>query len=217
MSEPHSSPFGAAHVLPLDNDSGFNRSISISSTRINANLIQVRGELIDTRQDFEDPKKTILVHNIVARITFQLSDNIITAAEFGLPKMAFEGMCEKLPTSADELVGLNIFKGLSFKIRALYSGPRSCFHLSSLLQAMLPACSQARCWNNDFKEMDEKLPANLVPQAMDTMYKSVKNSCHAWSAKGGGITKDFDAGNYGPMLERTSPRLLGRWKQEDSE
>ena len=60
MSEPHSSPFGAAHVLPLDNDSGFNRSISISSTRINANLIQVRGELIDTRQDFEDPKKTIL-------------------------------------------------------------------------------------------------------------------------------------------------------------
>ena len=126
-------------------------------------------------------------------------------------------MCEKLPTSADELVGLNIFKGLSFKIRALYSGPRSCFHLSSVLQAMLPSFSQARCWNNDFKEMDEKLPSNLVPQAMDTMYKSVKNSCHAWSAKGGGITKDFEAGNYSPMLERTSPRLLGRWKQDNNE
>jgi len=217
MNNPESLTTGAAHVLPLADDSGYDRTIKISSIRIDPDHIQVRGELIDTRQDFENPLETILVHNIVARISFRLSDNIITAAEFGLPKMAFEGMCEKLPTSADELIGRNIFKGLSFKIRALYSGPRSCFHLSSLLQAMLPSFSQARCWNNDFKEMDEKLPANLVPKAMDTMHKSVKNSCHAWQESEGGISKDFEAGNYAPMLERTAPRLLGRWTQDEND
>lgn len=219
MSDSDSPSTGAPGVLPLKGEgmSGFDRSISISSTRLDKDQIQVRGELIDTRQDYEDPEKTILVHNIVARINFKISDNTITAAEFGLPKMAFEGICEHLPTSAEELIGLDIFKGLSFKMRALYGGPRSCFHLSSLLQAMLPAFTQARAWNNDFKELDEKLPPNLVPKAMDRMLKSVKNSCHAWAETTGGINKDFAVQKYDPMLERISPRLLGRWKQDNND
>jgi len=206
---------GAPSVLPLDNDSGFDRSIKISSTRIDTEFIQVRGELLDTRQDFENEEESILVHNIVAKITFRASDNIITAAEFGLPRMAFEGVCEHLPVSAEELIGLNVFKGLSFKLRALYSGPRSCFHLSSLLQAMIPSFAQCRSWNNEFRDMDQLLPANGVPLAMDALQKASNNSCHAWAKNTGAITKDFSADNYGPMLERMAPRLLGRWKQDE--
>lgn len=203
----------AKDVLPLKNPSGFNRDIKIESCAIDNNHYQVRGQLTDTRTDYQDPCKQIIVHCLVASITVRVSDNIITQAEFGLPKMAFENMCEKLPNGAELLEGVDITKGFSFKLRELYGGKRSCFHLSSLLQAMVPALMQCRSWNFDFKMMDEKLPAHQVPAAMDAMFYNVKNSCHAWEEHNGGISQDFKNQNYEPMLERTAPRLLGRWKQ----
>ncbi len=203
----------ANHTLPLESDNGFTRDIKIDSCALDEEHFQVRGQLTDTRMDYEDPCKQIVVHCIVARITVSTQTNLITNAEFGLPKMAFKGMCEKLPNGADLLVGVDITRGFSFKLRELYGGKRSCFHLSSLLQAMVPALMQCRSWNFDFKMMDAGLPADKVPYAMNAMLKSVKNSCHAWEQHQGGITRDFADGNYEPMLGRMAPRLLGRWKQ----
>ncbi len=204
-------------VLPLTEDQGFSRDISITSCRLNESHIQVRGQLTDTRRDFEDHQKQIVVHCLVVRMTVNLESNTITKAEFGLPKMAFSNLCEHLPAGPEHLEGLNIFKGLSFKIRELYSGKRSCFHLSSLLLAMVPALTQCRSWNADFKDMDEKLPASAVPKAMHIMQKNVKNSCHAWEETSGKICSDFRNGHYERMLERMAPRLLGRWQQHETE
>lgn len=207
----------AKDVLPLQESNGFTRDISIDSCALDSDHFQVRGQLTDTRSDYEDPCKDIVVHCIVARISVRIADNTISNAEFGLPKMAFKGMCEKLPTGAEALIGVDITKGFSFKLRELYSGKRSCFHLSSLLQAMVPALMQCRSWNFDFKAMDETLPADKVPLAMQTMLRNVKNSCHAWEENEGGISKDFANGNYDPMLGRMAPRLLGRWQQSQQE
>jgi len=204
-------------ALPLDDTSGFDRSINITTCRPDKDHIQVRGELIDTRQDFVNPEQTRLVHHVVARITFRLSDHIITDAQFSMPKMAFKGICEKLPASAGKLIGLDAFKNMSYKLKTLFGGRRSCFHIHSLLQAMLPAFQQARSWNNDFKEMDEKLPAQEVPGAMDQLLTAVKNSCHAWDLESGAVPQSFQEGQYGLMLERTTPRLLGRWKQQNND
>ena len=201
------------NTLPLQNDSGFSRDISIDSCAIDDEHYQVRGQLTDTRRDFENPDKLIVVHCIVVRLSISRKTNRITKAEFGLPKMAFNDMCEHLPNGPELLEGADITKGLSFKLRELYGGKRSCFHLSSLLQAMVPALTQTRSWNFEFKAMDAGLPPDKVPFAMERMQRSVKNSCHAWDEKQGGITRDFANGDYEPMLGRTAPRLLGRWKQ----
>ena len=56
-------------VLPLGDEHGFSRDISITSCRLDQDHIQVRGQLTDTRSDFEDPDKTVVVHCLVARIT----------------------------------------------------------------------------------------------------------------------------------------------------
>lgn len=203
----------ASQTLPLQSDQGFTRDITIDSCALDETHFQVRGQLTDTRRDYEDPTQQIMVHCIVARITVNTKTHCITEAEFGLPKMAFKGMCENLPNGAELLEGVDITKGFSFKLRELYGGRRSCFHLSSLLQAMVPALMQCRSWNFEFKQMDADLPAERVPAAMDAMLRSVKNSCHAWDANQGGIARDFANGNYAPMLDRMAPRLLGRWKQ----
>ena len=203
----------AQHTLPLEQDSGFSREITIESCALDGEHYQVRGQLTDIRRDYENPDQFIIVHCIVARLSINVKTNCITKAEFGLPKMAFQEMCEKLPKGPEHLEGVDITRGLSFKLKELYGGKRSCFHLSSLLQAMVPALTQTRSWNFDFKTMDASLPPEKVPGAMDAMLANVKNSCHAWDQTSGGITRDFAQGNYEPMLERTSPRLLGRWKQ----
>lgn len=207
----------AEDCLPLPNPVGFSRDIKIDSCSIDKDHYQVRGQLTDTRVDFDDPTKHHIVHCIVALITIRVSDNTITDAQFGLPKMAFSDLCEHLPKGAEELIGTDITKGLSFKLKELYAGKRSCFHLSSLLQAMVPALTQCRSWNVDFKRMDASLPADKVPVAMNVMLKNVKNSCHAWEEKNGGISVDFRNGNYDRMLDRMAPKLLGRWKQSNKE
>ncbi|MCG8670270.1 MAG: DUF2889 domain-containing protein [Pseudomonadales bacterium] len=204
----------AKDILPLKNPAGFNRDINIESCAIDAEHFQIRGQLTDTRNDYQDPTKQFIVHCLVVSITVSIKTNTITEAQFGLPKMAFENMCEKLPAGAELLIGVDVFKGFSFKLRELYGGKRSCFHLSSLLQAMVPAITQCRSWNFDFKRMDAALPVDKVPLAMDTMLSNVKNSCHAWEENNGGITNDFKEGKYERMLDRMAPQLLGRWKQD---
>lgn len=201
-------------ILPLDKPEGFDRKIQITSCLLDTEHLQIRGQLTDTRQNFEDAEEPIPVHDIVVRLTVRLADNIITKAEFGLPLMAFENMCEKLPYGPEKLEGISMFKGFSAKVREYYGGKKSCFHLASLLQAMAPAMSQCRSWNSDFKFADERLPGDQVEVLMDGMLASAKNSCHAWEEENGGITVDFKHKAYERMLNRATPRLLGRWKQK---
>ena len=203
----------AEGILPLKLPAGFKRDVSIDSCQLDADHYQVRGQLSDIRTDFLDVSKQYVVHCLVARITVNIRSNKIVEAEFSMPKMAFTGMCEQLPHGADLLVDLDITKGFSYKLRELYGGKRSCFHLSSLLQAMVPALTQCRAWNIDFKVLDNDLPPEKVPKAMNAMLKNVKNTCHAWEEGRGGIPTDFKEGHYDRMLDRVAPRLLGRWRQ----
>ena len=204
----------AQNVLPLEAPDGFSRDIKIDSCVLDEKHFQVRGQLTDTRTDYVDPCKRIVVHCMVARLTVNTETNLITAAEFGLPKMAFKGKCEKMPAGAELLIGLDTSKGLSFRIRELFGGKRSCFHVCSLLLSMLPAFAQCKAWNLEFKPMDESMEPSEIPDAMAKMQQGFKNSCHAWVEDEGAICVDFENGRYEAMLDRIAPRLLGRWKPE---
>lgn len=201
-------------VLPLERPAGFSRNIQITSCLLDAEHLQIRGQLSDQRHDFESPDQAVPVHDLVVRLTVRLVDNIITKAEFGLPLMAFKNMCEKLPYGPEKLEGLSIFKGYTGKVREYYGGKRSCYHLSALLLAMGPAMSQCRSWNSDFKFADESFAGEHVEPLMKGMLEGAKNTCHAWEENQGGISVDFRNKEYERMLKRMAPRLFGRWKQE---
>lgn len=198
--------------LPLANESGYARNILIESCRLDEAHYQVRAELTDNRGDFVDRTKEIPVHGMVVRLTIRLDDNVITNAEFATPRLAFPGLCDQLPVGAEALVGLHIGKGFNEKLREIYSGTKSCWHLYSLLQATVPAIMQCSAWNGSFEQMDRNLPPNMVRTAMDIMASRARNSCHAWEDDTGFIQQEFGRQEYGRMLNRMAPRLKQRWE-----
>lgn len=205
--------------LPLDNDVGFNRSIDISSCRLDEQHIQIRGQLTDTHPHYEQAHagETVVVHCIVVRLVVNASNGKVTDADFALPKMAFSGRCEHIPYGPELLVGLSTRTGFAEEIRKLYGESRSCFHIASLLQAMIPALPQCQTWNTTFKDLDQSLPAQMVPRALTRFQRSVKNSCHAWDEKDGFIVQDLKEGHYEEVLECLTPNLLARWKLYEAE
>ena len=198
-------------ILPLKNPSASKRNIKIETCLIDDVHAQIRGQITDTRRDFEHPDKEHVVHCMVLSLVVDINQRIITDAQFALPKMAVKNLCEHLPRDASDLIGVPVGNGFSVKIKELYEGVGSCFHLYTLLQSIVPYLPQVYSWNKNFRSFDEELPLEAVPVAMSTMERYARNSCHAWSAEGGGINKDFKKHNYGPILKSIAPRLSARW------
>ena len=198
-------------VLPLKNPPASQRNIKIETCMVDKNHAQVRGQITDTRIDFEDPSQEHIVHCMVLSMTIDINQRVITDAQFALPKMAVKNLCEHLPRDASDLIGLPVGSGFSVRIKELYEGVGSCFHLYTLLQSFVPYFPQVYSWNKSFRSFDEELPVEAVPIAMSTMERYARNTCHAWSADGGGINEDFKRHNYGPILKSIAPRLSERW------
>ena len=199
-------------TLSLDNASGFDRSIHVSSCAVGGSYFQVRGELQDRRVDYNDENISHIVHHMIIRLLIRLEDGQITDAEFALPKMAINDACEQLPNNADKLIGLTITDNFLFRINRLYAGSRSCFHIHSLLSAMTPTFSQARTWNYDFRDWNDNTPAKATPATLEALQEQLANSCHMWKRQTGFFPKAFSEHKYAPLLQITSPNLLARWK-----
>lgn len=196
----------------MHDEAGFNRSIETSSLRLDDHHVQVRGQLTDRHDDFENPGGEVIVHCLVVRLTISTKSGLITVAEFGTPRMAFPGRCEQLPYGAELLVGQSIRGDFSQRIKSLYGGNRSCLHLESLLQAMVPALPQCQLWNTLFKDLDDNLPPTQVPKTLKRFERGVQDSCHAWAKEDGFIVQDFKKGHYDGLLSTITPKLLARWR-----
>lgn len=205
-------------ALPLQGESGYSRRIFIDSCRLDAEHLQVRGELVDNRADYQQNEKEVAVHGMVVRLTINANTRKIVRSEMALPQMAFEGICaEQMPAKAEELEGTSIGKAYTQKVAEVFGATRGCMHLMTLYRALGVAMNQVTCWNHSFPYLDEHCEPGNVPTAMAVIEASVINSCHAWQKDNGGVCKDFERGAYGPMLERCAPKLLGRWQQYKDE
>jgi len=205
-------------VLPLGGESGFSRRIFIDSCKIDDEHIQVRGELVDNRADYQNDEQEIPVHGMVVRLTFNANTRVITRSEMALPQMAFKDICaEQMPAKAEELEGTSTGKAFSQKVAEVFGTTRGCMHLMTLYRAIGVAMNQIASWNHSFRFLDAELQPENIENAMSVIHASVINSCHAWQEETGGVSMDFAKGDYGPMLERCTPKLLGRWKQYQSE
>ncbi len=204
--------------LPLEGESGFNRQILIDSCKLDDEHIQIRGELVDRRADYQDSEHDIAVHGMVVRLSFNVNTREVIRSEMALPQMAFVGICsEQMPAKAEELIGALTGSGFNQRVAEVFGNTRGCMHLMTLYRAIGVAMNQISCWNHTFKLLDEECPPERVKTAMSVIQASVENSCHAWKSEDGGVIQDFAQDEYGPMLHRCTPRLLGRWKQYKDE
>jgi len=200
--------------LPLEGESGYSRRIYIDSAKIDDEHIQIRGELLDQRADYQDVEESIPVHGMVVRLTFNINTRNVTRSEMALPQMAFKGLCkEQMPSKAEELIGISVDVGFNQKIAETFGSTRGCMHLMALYRAIGLSMTQVNSWNYYFPMMDETADPENLKGMMDIAHSMVVDSCHVWQADIGGATKDFAKEEYGPMLERCTPQLLGRWKQ----
>ena len=200
--------------LPLENESGFSRRIFIDSCKLHNGMIQLRGELVDSRADYQVVNTEIDVHGMVVRMSFDPNTREILSSEMSLPQMAFQGICaEQMPAKAEELVGVKTGKPYNQKVAEIFGATRGCMHLMTLYRAIGVAMNQINSWNHTFKGLDADCPPENVRNVMPLIQAGVVDSCHAWAAEAGGVTLDFEEERFGPMLERCTPKLLGRWKQ----
>ena len=186
-------------VLPLENPAASKRDIQIQTSLIDDVHAQIRGQITDTRVDFQDPNQEHVVHCMVLSLVVDINQRVITDAQFALPKMAVKNLCEHLPRDASDLIGLPVGSGFSVKIKELYEGVGSCFHLYTLLQSIVPYLPQVYSWNKNFRNFDEELPVEAVPIAMNTMERYARNTCHAWSAKDGALIETLKRITTGPF------------------
>lgn len=207
-----SSPY--QNALPLEAESGFHRRIFIDSCKPDAEHIQIRGELVDKRSDYDDSHQEIDVHGMVVRLRYNVNTRLVIRSEMALPQMAFKDICaQEMPAKAEELEGCKVGSEFNQRVAEVFGASRGCMHLMTLYRAIGMAMNQASSWNHTFRGLDENCPPESVPHAMNLIHANIADTCHAWKSVSGGVSRDFAANNYGPMLERCTPKLLGRWQQ----
>ena len=205
-------------ALPLQGVSGFHRRIFIDSCMLDTEHIQIRGELVDKRSEFQDNHKEVDVHGMVVRLVYNANTRIITRSEMALPQMAFKDICaQEMPARAEELEGSMVGSDFNQKVAEVFGATRGCMHLMTLYRAIGMAMNQASSWNHTFRGLDENCPPQNVANVMTVIHASIADTCHAWKSESGGVSRDFAANRYDPMLERCTPKLLGRWQQYEQD
>jgi hypothetical protein len=99
-------------ILPLEGDEKHHRHIHFSSSRLDSETVQIRGELIDKRADGG------LIHHILVRLNLD-PKMTITRAEFKSVKAPYLE-CQTFKVGPERLLGLNVQKGFTQKALVIY-------------------------------------------------------------------------------------------------
>ncbi len=101
--------------------------------------------------------------------------------------------CPAIAVHYQKLIGLNIARGFTRKVRELFGGPRGCAHTTALIQAMAPAVLQA-IWSMSLLD-DESSPSTGdtdqtggtradTEAAHQARLAGNVNTCHVWDENG---------------------------------
>ena len=85
-----------------------------------------------------------------------------------------------------KLVGLNIARGFTHKVRELFGGPRGCTHTTALLQAMAPVAVQC-IWSMQATKMKRDAETAAPPVSPEERKRAMSinlNTCHVWAEDG---------------------------------
>ncbi len=206
-------------LLPPDEDMDIihTRKYETRVYRLNESEMLVRGAISDMKPPglyvVDDPDE-LEIHQMQVEMTVKVPELEITDV-----KSSFEthphSSCPKILDHYQNLVGLNIARGFTHKIRELFGGPRGCTHITALLQAIAPAVVQAT-WSMAVRQRREAgLAAGAVDKNRERMLTGNINTCHVWAEDGEHLQDVRDGKPPEPPLQVTERLIqLGRKPEE---
>jgi hypothetical protein len=191
------------------------RAYVVRSYRRGTEGVLIRGAVRDQKPGglyIEGDEQALTVHHMIVDIELSIPSMEITSARAVMEVHPTEH-CPRIEDHYRELVGLNISRGFTHKVRELFGGPRGCSHTTALLQAMAPIAKQSTLGFRmlNAREAGEDFFANWDREAHII---GNLNTCHVW-AEGSEHIAAARATEIGvPVFITRRLRQLGRDPQD---
>jgi hypothetical protein len=157
------------------------RSIDFRAYAAGDDLLVI-GHLTDSRPWAEDGSAVATVHDMELRVRVQTSDLTITGATaemFTFPHTE----CPTIEAAFAGLVGLNVTRGYTRAVQALFGGPRGCTHLEHLARSLGPVVIQS-VTSRRALSVSQGESEDLLSGTGDAGSPWARNSCHIWAEHG---------------------------------
>ncbi len=206
-------------LLPADEDLDIihTRKYETRVYRLNETEMLVRGAISDVKPPglyvINDPDE-LEIHQMQIEMIVKIPQLEITSITAGFETHPHNS-CPRILDHYSNLVGLNVARGFTHKVRELFGGPRGCTHITALLQAMAPAVVQAT-WSMAVRQRREiGLSPGAIDENREKMHQGNINTCHVWAEDGEHIQEIRDGKMPEPPLQVTERLIqLGRKPEE---
>ncbi len=177
----------------------------------------VRGAISDMKPPglyvVDDPEE-LEIHQMQVEMKVSLPKLEIVDVSVGFETHPHSG-CPQILDHYESLVGLNIARGFTHKVRELFGGPRGCTHITALLQAMAPAVVQSTWSMAVIKRRKQGGTSGSLDYNRSAMFKSNINTCHVWREDGQHVAEISEGKKSEPPLQVTERLIqLGRKPEE---
>ena len=146
------------------------------------NDLVVVGHLTDSRPWAEDGSAVATVHDMELRVRVRTSDMTITGATAEMLTFPHTE-CPTIESAFAGLVGLNVARGYTRAVQALFGGPRGCTHLEHLARSLGPVVIQA-VTSRRALSVSRGESSDLLVGAGGAGSPWARNSCHIWAEDG---------------------------------
>jgi len=209
----------APSLLPLDDDLDIihTRRYETRVYRLNESEMLIRGAITDTKPPglyvIDDPDE-LEIHQMQIEMKVKIPELEIIDAKAGFETHPHTS-CPRILDHYKNLIGLNIARGFTHKVRELFGGPRGCTHITALLQAMAPAVVQATWSMAVRKRRDDGIAPGAVDKNRENMLAGNINTCHVWAEDGDHLQEVREGKPPEPPLQVTERLIqLGRKPEE---
>ncbi len=160
------------------------RNYEVRSWRNSDTEIRIRGRVRDVKPAgsfFAGDPDPMTIHDMVLEIIVELPSLVITDAKM-LMNTHPHGECTDIMPHYQGLIGLNIARGFTHKVREGFGGPRGCTHTTALLQAMAPVAIQS-IWAM-MAPAEGETPVAITMEERRRHMEMNRNTCHVWADEG---------------------------------
>ncbi len=204
-------------LLPPDDDLDLihTRTYETRVYALSEEELLVRGAISDMKPPglyVEDDPDPLEMHQMQVEWLVRLPELEITEA-----RVVFEthphDTCPMIAEHYQRLVGLQVARGFTHRVRELFGGPRGCTHTTALLQAMAPAVVQST-WSMSVRRGRLQVDGSEAGEAAAARRARLAanvNTCHVWHEDGEHVAELMSGAEHPPPLP-ISERLvqLGR-------
>lgn len=177
-------------MLPADPDLPLlhTRNYEVRAFLKDDNTVLLRGAVMDRKPGglyVPDDDEPLVMHHMIVEIcvSYPTMEIIESSVVFNAHPHT---TCTNIVEHYQNLVGLNIARGFTHKVRELFGGPRGCTHTTALLQAMAPVAVQC-IWSMQAIKMKQNADASLAPASTEDRRRAMSinlNTCHVWAEDG---------------------------------